>query len=278
MKANKANKELGQHFLKDHNTKMKIVSDHQEEFQLHPPLLVIEVGPGEGAITAPLCERLKSFALPPKLLLFEFDRRFEERLLALDGVKSENIIWGDALAINFKTFSLTPPSVWLVSNLPYNISAPLFINFLQAPALTHLTLMFQKEVADKILDVHGMGSLHALSSVYLECKKLINVAPGAFSPPPQVESTVLSFKRLEVPLLPYEEFSSFEKFLRALFKWRRKQLQKILRTLYPQLQTLSILGEHAILPNRRPEEISLPQLLGLYQSIKKSSRQNSPSV
>src|SRR5665647_728814 len=98
-------------------------------------------------------------------------------------------------------------SIWLVSNLPYNVSVPLTLSFLRIPEIKYMTLMYQKEVAEKILPKdlrNSMGSLHVLNLTQFEISHVVNAPPGAFLPPPKVDSQVLQFKRREIPLIGLE--------------------------------------------------------------------------
>src|SRR5690606_31558120 len=119
-----------------------------------------------------------------------------------------------------------------VSNLPYNVSVPLTLSFLRVPEIKNMTLMYQKEVAEKILPKdprNAMGSLHALTVSQFDVSHVVHAPPGAFVPPPKVDSLVLNFRRKEVPLVPLERVDVFEEFLRLVFAQRRKQLGGILK-------------------------------------------------
>lgn len=258
-----ADKSLGQHFLKDQNIIQKICSDFD-----HDADAILEIGPGPGILT-------ESLALIPKpFLVIEKDTRFQIYLEQF--ISSNQITMGDALAINlsnfFKEKKIADKKIWLVSNLPYNVASPLLINFLQTPEIKYMTLMFQKEVADKVFPFattkNFMSSLLVLSQSYFECDLLAKVPPGAFSPPPKVDSAVLTMKRREIPLVPLSEFSLLEKFLRKMFSQKRKQLGGILKSYYP----LNIIQESfislGIETTIRAEALTLKQVLDLYRKLK----------
>ena len=214
---------------------------------------IVEVGPGQGALT----RHLTSHPLP--LHLIEKDTRFLPLLSSL--TPPPRIHWGDALEMDF---SLLPPrNIWLVSNLPYNIGTLLTRKFLAHSRFSTMTLMFQREVAEKILNPK-MNSLKALMHNYFSCHRLLNVPAGAFTPPPQVRSTVVSFNRLKSPMIPLSELDSYEQFLRKLFGHRRKQMKTVLRRILPGNRGDTILKECGIEGNLRSESLSLNQVLSLY--------------
>ena len=158
-----------------------------------------------------------------------------------------------------------------MANLPYNISIPLFIGFLQTPQIKYMTLMFQREVADKIINKmrkkNIMGSLMALSQNYYDISILCEVAPSNFTPPPKVESTVLSLKRINNPVISLKNFSSFEKFLRSIFIYKRKQLQKVLKSYTTSEKIKSSLESLKIPFNIRGEALSLNEIQNLYLDL-----------
>lgn len=256
-----AKKNLGQHFLKDD----KVISLITENFKNEAHSL-IEIGPGPGALTRPLAAHKKP------MIVVERDWRFIDDLKSLLG--PQNVIHNDALEVNLESLieeQQLPSPRWLVSNLPYNISSPLLVKFLKIPTIDMMTLMFQREVAQKVFDFtqgkNGMGSLMALSQTYCDCRLLCQVPPGAFRPPPEVQSTVLSFKRKSDPPIPLDQFDHFESFLRKLFQFKRKQARGVLKSYYP-IELIDHAFEHCqIDPNQRAESFTLTQLQNLFQSL-----------
>ena len=162
-----ANKTLGQHFLRDSGVIDRICSDFKGQAEA-----VLEIGPGPGILTEFLALRSKSEGLP--FFVIEKDDRFPPYLLQF--INDNQITMTDALAVHlsafFKEKNIDQKNIWLVSNLPYNISTPLLINFLQAPEIKYMTLMFQKEVADKVFPFsttkNYMGSLLAITQTYFD--------------------------------------------------------------------------------------------------------------
>lgn len=264
----KADKSLGQHFLRDSKVIHAICDDFKNEAQA-----IVEIGPGPGILTEFLANRSKEEKLP--FFVIEKDTRFPEYLVQF--IEDDQITITDALTVNLSEFfrekAIADKNIWLVSNLPYNVGSPLLINFLQAPEIKMMTLMFQKEVADKVFPFattkNFMGSLHALSMSYFECELLCKVPPGAFNPPPKVDSAVLSMKRRETPLVPLAEFRTFEKFLRVLFAQKRKQLGGLLKANYPVEKIHSVFEALNIPLTIRSEALSLKDVLNLYEAFKK---------
>lgn len=258
-----ANKTLGQHFLVDQKIITKITSDFETEAEV-----ILEIGPGPGILT----ESLSQKKLP--LHVIDKDERFPEYLREF--VEEENIHITDALDWNlesgFEDWGWRGKTVWLVSNLPYNVSTPLLVKFLQSPSIKLMTLMFQREVADKVYafdtrEGKAMNSLMALSQTYFEAKILCKVPPGAFSPPPKVDSAVLSFVRRENPVVPLSDFRAFEKFLRHLFQFKRKQMGKILRASFEKEKLEKAFETTGLTSNLRAEALNLTQIQNLYKEL-----------
>lgn len=258
-----ADKSLGQHFLRDQNIIQKICSD-----KLGAAEAIVEIGPGPGILT----EHLALTGLP--FFVIEMDTRFGVYLDQF--IKSEQVTMGDALQIHLSTFfkekGIENKKIWLVSNLPYNVASPLLINFLQAPEIKFMTLMFQKEVADKVFPFattkNFMSSLLVLTQTYFECDLLSKVPPGAFAPPPKVDSAVLSMVRRETPLVPLEEFRVLEKFLRQMFSHKRKQIGGVLKSYYLPAKIEESFSSLGIPLTLRAEALTLSQSLDLYRKLR----------
>ncbi len=260
----KPNKALGQHFLIDQDIIEKITTDFAQVAQA-----IVEIGPGPGILT----KDLAAHNLP--LHVIDKDERFPEYLRTLMPEKDIHI--EDALAFDFTTAfndwgwdDLTP--LWLVSNLPYNISSPLLVKFLQVQKITLMTLMFQREVADKVFPIDtrkgkAMNSLMALCQTYFTVQLLCKVPPESFDPPPKVDSAVLSFKRLEQPLIPIDQFKAFEKYLRKVFAHKRKQLGTVLKPHY-EYSTLEAAFEKCNLVRTvRAEALKLSDIQNLFKNL-----------
>jgi 16S rRNA (adenine1518-N6/adenine1519-N6)-dimethyltransferase len=223
----------------------------------------VEVGPGPAVLTPHLAEYKKP------LYVIEMDERFVEILAPVVG--AENIFRQDALEFNWNDFLKTKnfKSVWLVSNLPYNVSVPLTLAFLRIPEITQMTLMYQKEVAQKILpnDLrNAMGSLHVLMQTQFDLSHVVYAPPGAFVPPPKVDSQVLNFKRKSTPLIPLSEIDVFEVFIRLIFANRRKQLGGILRKEWGAEKAIKSMEQAGLSMEIRAEALTLNQVLKLYET------------
>ena len=248
----RANKSLGQHFLCDQNV-LRHIGEQFPEAQA-----LVEIGPGTGQLTRQLTQR----GLPLKLI--EKDRRFGEKLCTYVG--SDSLYIQDALTFDleahFQHWGWRGKKIWLASNLPYNVQAPLLVKFLACPSISFMTLMLQREVAQKIYGTK-MNSLAALAKAFFEVKLSRKVAPGAFSPPPRVESTVLNFKRLQNPAIPLEQFAEYQLFLRQLFRFRRKQVGTVLQ----DLSATPLLDKLKIERSRRSETFQMHEVCQLYQQM-----------
>jgi len=242
---NFAKKNLGQHFLKDQSIIQKIIQS------IDPNLIenIVEVGPGPGALT----NELKMIKKP--MTIIERDDRFVTKWLEF---KNEDfqIVAEDALAVNYHQL-INQKKTWLVSNLPYNISTPLTRIFLEIPSIHYMTLMYQKEVAERIVGRGGMNSLHFLLSSHFKLTWVTTVKPGAFHPPPKVDSAVILFERLENPLFPLSILDSVELFSRKLFSMPRKQIKNATPEVFKS-------GKFNHLAQLRAEKLCANNVLELY--------------
>lgn len=256
----RADKNLGQHFLKDQSVIKKITNDFKDECDA-----ILEIGPGPGILTKFLQEHGKPF------YVIEKDERFPSLLKEI--LPPENIFLCDALEFSYEEFFQKNnfKNIWLVSNLPYNVSAPLFMKFLELQKVQRLTLMFQKEVGEKTYEKasekNQMNSLLALSLTYFDSSLLCKVLPGAFSPPPKVDSVVVSYKRKESPIVPYEKFKDFENFLKFIFSQKRKQLKGILKQKFSQEKIDSLFDELGLSTTIRAEALSLKEIHSLFYGL-----------
>jgi len=223
-------KRFGQHFLHDPRILARIV----EAIDPAPDDFIIEIGPGEGALTRPLLERV------PKLHVIELDRD-----LAATLGQNERIVvhQGDALEFDFGQL---PAGMRVVGNLPYNISTPLLFHLARyAERVRDMHVMLQLEVVERMVAAHSTpeyGRLSVALQTRFRMEKLFNVAKGAFRPPPKVESAVVRLVPLAKPLHVDEEL------LRRAFSARRKQLRNAL----PGVD----FARAGIDPQLRPENLS----------------------
>ena len=249
-----ARKSLGQNFLLDLNLTRKIarqagsLEDHD----------ILEIGPGPGGLTrALLMEGAR------RVVVIEKDRRC---IAALEQISEAfpgrlTIIEGDAKDIDVSTI-LNPPSR-IVANLPYNIATELLIGWLIPPSWppfwSSMTLMFQKEVAERITAGPGTkayGRLSVVSNWRCDTKIAVQLPPTAFTPAPKVWSSVVHFERLTEPKFSADP-KALERVVATAFNQRRKMLRSSLKSMSPDIaEKLTDLG---IDPTRRAETLSLEE-------------------
>jgi 16S rRNA (adenine1518-N6/adenine1519-N6)-dimethyltransferase len=202
-------KRFGQHFLHDPRVLAKIV----DALDLQPSDFVVEIGPGEGALTRLLLEKTS------KLEVIEIDRDLAARLTE----EKIKVHQGDALEFDYSIF---PHGARIVGNLPYNISTPLLFHLARyAERVRDMHFMLQLEVVERMVAAHSTpayGRLSVALQARFRMKKLFNVSKGAFNPPPKVESAIV---RLE-PLPQILDID--EDLLRRAFSARRKTLRNAL--------------------------------------------------
>jgi len=252
-----ADKRLGQHFLLDLNVTNKIA-------RLAGPLegrAVIEVGPGPGGLTRALLEA------GARVIAIEKDRRFgpvlAELAAAADGALT--VVEGDALkADEAALLAQCAPGlpVRIVSNLPYNVGAPLLVKWLRmASSFEAMTLMFQKEVAERIVapaGSHAYGRLSVLCQAVCEAEIVMSLPARAFTPPPKVDSAVVRLTpRADAPSA--ELLAALERTTQAAFGQRRKMLRSSLKTLGGEV----LCRAAGIDPNLRAEAVPVDRFVAL---------------
>lgn len=252
-----ADKRFGQHFLHSPHVIKAITEDIPADCEA-----IIEVGPGPAVLTP----TLKTHGKP--LYAVEMDKRFKE---ILENVLAPgHLILGDALEINWQEFlkERGHKSAWLVSNLPYNVSVPLTLAFMQSPGIQRMTLMYQKEVAEKFLPRSGkntMSSLNTLAGVFFKTSRVVDVPPGAFSPPPKVMSQVLRFDRLPESPVDLKDWQAFEEFIRLVFQQRRKQLKGLLKERIATDKLAEFYRQELLPEGIRAEALELKHVLALWK-------------
>jgi len=247
----KANKDLGQHFLKNESDVKKICNTIEDS---SPNL--IEIGPGPGVLT----KELISKNLP--LIVVEKDSRFIEHLKAM----SESIQVYNEDALKFNLADLNLKNVWLVSNLPYNISVALMMNFIEYDFIDGMTLMFQKEVGDKFLITPKSNLLSMIMNPFYKTSRLMNLKPGAFNPPPEVDSTVIVFKKNVSPLINPSELLNYKVFVKHLYSFKRKQIKGNLK--YKKSHDIALIfKKYDISLTARAQELNLDQVVALYKEF-----------
>ncbi len=242
----KIHKSLGQNFLLDNNIANKIA-----KYSEPTKKTIIEIGPGPGSLTRSILQRN-----PQKLFAIDKDIQSKIMLTDLESVYPNKlrIITGDALDYPIWKLGSVPRQV--ISNLPYNVSTKMLTLWLKyINNFECLTLMFQKEVADRILAKQGskhFGRLSILTNWLTKSSKLFDVPNSAFFPSPKVKSTVIQLRPLPKPLYNVS-FDALEKITKMAFSQKRKMLKSSLN----QLGGKKFLDELDISANLRPEELSI---------------------
>lgn len=213
-------KRFGQHFLHDRSVVDRIITTAQ----LDPHQRVVEIGPGLGVLTDELLLRAA------QVEVMEIDRDLIARLEARQDPRL-HIHSGDVLKLPWRDLLNQPPYV-LVANLPYNISSQVVFRLLEHRDLfQQLVLMFQREVGERLIAPPGgrdYGILSVLCQLWFDMQKITLVKPGAFSPPPKVDSIVLNFQPLSTPRVPLTDEVLFKKVVKGAFTQRRKTLRNSL--------------------------------------------------
>ena len=259
-------KRLGQHFLVDRNLLKRVVRTAQVEKED----VVLEVGPGLGEMTLALASIAK------KVIAIEIDPRLveilKEKMAARPNVE---VIKKDILKVDFSHyFHDEGHPIKVVANLPYQISTPLLFRFIELrKAISTLTLMLQKEVAERIVAPSG-GKEYGPLSIFVQLVSDVSIRffikPSAFFPPPKVESAVIHMVWKERPIIEPRDEAWFKKVVKGCFSYRRKTLINALK--YSGLS----LPEEAerrmvrigIDPRRRPETLTIQEFVRLAEILK----------
>jgi 16S rRNA (adenine1518-N6/adenine1519-N6)-dimethyltransferase len=253
-----ARKSLGQHFLLDLNLTGRIARAAGDLTSG----TTIEIGPGPGGLTRALLSQGASVIAVERdarciAALGELGQAYPGRL---------TVIEGDALETDVHALGGSPRRI--VANLPYNVATVMLLQWLQhAGAFASLTLMFQKEVALRLVaaprEPH-YGRLAVAAQWRCRVRKLFDIAPSAFTPPPQVVSTVVELIPRAEPLAAADA-KALEKVVAAAFNQRRKMLRSSLKALGVPPETL--LSQAGIEPTRRAEELSVEEFCALARAF-----------
>ncbi len=256
-------KQLGQHFLRDAAVVDRIV----RAIDPQPGERLVEIGPGQGALTLPLLRRILAVAgdvVPdPALTVIEFDRDLIAGLEILSAsIAPLRIVHADVLNVELGTLGEGGP-IRLVGNLPYNISSPILFHALRhAAAITDMHFMLQKEVVDRMAAAPGSkvyGRLSVMLQAHARVQSLFTVPPGAFRPPPKVDSAVVRLVPRPAGEIGIVDQTLFSRIVAAAFGQRRKTLRNALSELCPP----TWLEEVGIDPGDRAERIAVADFIAL---------------
>jgi 16S rRNA (adenine1518-N6/adenine1519-N6)-dimethyltransferase len=242
----RANKRLGQHFLHDPAVIRRLV----EAIRPRRDDLVVEIGGGPGALTAPLVERLD------RLHVVEVDRALAEQLPTRVAHPERLVVHrADALDFDFGALARGSRSLRVVGNLPYNISTPLLFHLQTfGGAIKDLHVMLQREVVTRMTASPGgrdYGRLTVMLALWGRSEICFHVGPGAFTPPPKVWSTVVRITPHATPPFEVHDRARFAALVMQLFSMRRKTLGRALKG---TLTSAEIEGL-GIAPGARPETL-----------------------
>lgn len=261
-------KRFGQHFLKDLNIIRKIVN----ESGVSPDDTVIEIGPGLGDMTSVLALRAE------RVIAIEVDRELHSILLKrFEGTPNVDIINADILRFDLSKLLMgLGKRVKVVANLPYNISTPILFQFFEMKScIESLTLMFQKEVADRLVAPPGTrdyGVLSIFAQLYTSPTLLFNVHPSAFTPQPKVHSAVVKLDVLQEPSVRADNEELMLRVVKAAFGQRRKTLLNALSSglrLNKEFAEKALKGS-GVDSSRRGETLTLSEFCKLSNELQKA--------
>jgi 16S rRNA (adenine1518-N6/adenine1519-N6)-dimethyltransferase len=275
-----AKKSLGQNFLDDRHIARRIVDSVRPQ----PGDLIIEIGPGTGALTGLLLEA------SGYLLALEIDRRLIEELQRRFATDRVAIIEADVMAVNWHELLDSASEAWrsathrdgeprirVVANLPYYISTAIIERLmLLGDRIFDMTLMLQSEVVERITSPPGSreyGYLSVLVQYHCHAAKLFDVSPEAFRPRPKVQSAILRLVVREQPAVDVTDEARFFALVRAAFAQRRKTIANNLKAARHMLgirDEIAVMLEQAgIHPQRRAETLSLAEFAALFHALHK---------
>lgn len=242
------NTNLGQHFLADADILEQIVN----AADVQPTDLIVEIGPGVGVLTKELLAKAR------KVTAIEIDKRLVPLLRAYTDYNEKlNIVQGNALQV-----PMPDEPYKMAANIPYHITSPLlhhvFIESSVRPA--SMTLLIQREVAEKICDPNKAGILTILVGLFGQPRIITHVPPSAFLPPPKVDSSVLHIDCFPEPLTDPKTMAEVFRLTKMAFSLKRKKLSN---SLGKQEGGMELLERAGISADRRPESLSVEEWIGL---------------
>ncbi|THB73191.1 MAG: 16S rRNA (adenine(1518)-N(6)/adenine(1519)-N(6))-dimethyltransferase RsmA [Gammaproteobacteria bacterium] len=255
----KAKKRFGQNFLHDKRIIGRIVSSINPKEGEN----IVEIGPGLGAMTLPVLECCK------KMTAIELDRSLIENLQKITASIGELILHqGDALKFDLGELSsehLSPENqkMRLIGNLPYNISTPLLFHFVKwTDRIQDMHFMLQKEVVQRMAACPGTkiyGRLSVMLQYHCHVESLFEIHPGAFNPPPKVDSAIVRLIPHAAPPVQVDDMQLFSEMVTAAFNGRRKTIRNSLKKFLSEDQ----IQQAGLDPQIRPEQLELAQFAAL---------------
>jgi 16S rRNA (adenine1518-N6/adenine1519-N6)-dimethyltransferase len=252
-------KSLGQNFLRDENIARKIVA-------AVAPLrsdVVVEIGPGEGALTKYLVNAVR------RLVVVDVDERVTRRLSGQFPAEQLQVVHADFLETDLAALSSAAGSrLRVVGNIPYNITSPILFHLLDhRMQIQDVTMMMQREVARRLVagpHTREYGILSVFTQLFSDATLLFDVRPTVFYPRPDVTSSVVQLRMRPTPRYALRDEAAFRRMVRAVFGKRRKMLRNTLREFVEQ--------EGRCMPSgfdleKRPEDLTVAQLAALSNAI-----------
>ncbi len=250
-------KRFGQHFLHDRQVVRRILAS----FAPRADDIVAEIGPGQGALTADLAPAVA------QLHAIELDRDLASTLPARCPARNLTVHGADALRFDFCALVSAPKKLRVIGNLPYNVSTPLLFHLLDdAGCIADMCFMLQKEVVDRLCAPPGgkdYGRLSVMVQARCAVERLFVVGPGAFTPPPKVDSAIVRLVPYENAPVAIADLALFARVVAAAFAQRRKTLRNTLKGLV----TAEAMTRLGIDPQRRAETLSVADFARLAEVV-----------
>ncbi|HXW16640.1 MAG TPA: 16S rRNA (adenine(1518)-N(6)/adenine(1519)-N(6))-dimethyltransferase RsmA [Terriglobia bacterium] len=263
---------LGQHFLQDQGYRNKIL----EALPLEAGDVVIEIGPGRGAMTALLAGRAR------RVIAIELDRALAQGLQEEFPEESRvQIIPADVLRVDFAALCGQEgvQQAFVFGNLPYYITSPILHHlFAQWRSIRSMGLLMQREVAERLTAAPGTrdyGYLTIATQICSHPEIALTVPPGAFSPAPKVQSSLVIFQmKAKYNQWPQEKCDKFLEFAKRCFAKKRKNLLNNLGGSYLRTRLLEAFEAAGKSPNLRAEQLSLEELAGIFERLTRAPRRD----
>ncbi|WP_101674848.1 16S rRNA (adenine(1518)-N(6)/adenine(1519)-N(6))-dimethyltransferase RsmA [Alloalcanivorax mobilis] len=253
MSEHRARKRFGQHFLTDTGVIDQLVRSVAPRDQD----TLVEIGPGQGALTFPLLDEISH------LHVVELDRDLIALLKRRVAPERLTLHQSDALRFDFRALAVAGQPIRVVGNLPYNISTPLIFHLLsQADVISDMTFMLQKEVVERLTAAPGgkdYGRLSVMVQYHCQADYLFFVPPGAFSPPPRVDSAVVRLVPHATPPWPADDPAWLARLVAQAFSQRRKAIRNSLKTLV-EIADFATVG---VDPGLRPDHLHVADYVAL---------------
>ena len=263
-KKSRPRKRFGQHFLEPAwvDKLIRAVQPSADD-------TFLEIGPGRGALTAPLAAHVR------RVVAVEIDRDLAA-VLPSRVPANVHVIEGDFLRLGVEdALAGEPRPMRVIGNLPYNVASPILFTLLEAAEdgrmFSDATLMLQKEVADRLVARPGTGDYGALAiqvALLADVERLLTLPPGAFRPPPKVTSAVVRL-RFRPPAEDVGSRATFERVVRGMFLQRRKTLLNALRPVADSFgrSAAELLDQAGVDSSRRPQTLTLPEIARLSRAV-----------